>query len=47
MTYSTRYQAEKAKRTDPYISGDAIIVKVCGGYKIMTPEEYRAWRKQK
>lgn len=39
--YETRYQARKNK------TGDQIIVKVSGGYTLMTPEEYRVWRTQK
>jgi len=39
--YDTRYQASKAA------SGADVIVKVCGGYAIMTPDEYSTWRKQR
>lgn len=41
MTYKTRYQANKAK------TGNEVIVKVCGGYKLMEAKDYREWRKQK
>ena len=46
-TYTTRYQAKKARETDPYHSSDERIVKVCGGYALMTEEEYRTWKLQK
>ena len=45
--YQTRYRAEKDKRNNPYIPSDSVIVKVCGGYAIMTAEDYRTWKNQK
>ncbi len=45
--YKTRYLAEKVKRNSCYFNGDDKIVKVTGGYKIMSPWEYDVWRKQK
>lgn len=39
--YKNRYQANKDKR------GDQRIVKVDGGYILMTYAEYEIWRKQK
>lgn len=39
--YSTRYQARKAARSYE------IVVKVFGGYTVMTADAYRVWRKQK
>lgn len=39
--YVNRYYARKNA------TSDEITVKVCGGYKNMTYEEYRTWRKQK
>lgn len=39
--YISRYYANKAK------TGDQIAVKVCGGYKLMTYQQYRIWRTQK
>lgn len=39
--YKNRYQAEKDKR-----DGEK-VVKVNGGYVIMTVEAYRVWRMQK
>jgi len=40
-TYKNRYQAKK------HISGYDKIIKVCGGYVIMSPQQYRIWRRQK
>ena len=40
--YKTRYQAEKARR-----KGAEIVVKVDGGYAVMTYAEYNTWKKQK
>jgi len=45
--YKTRYMADKVRKTDPYHSTSEIIVKVCGGYTLMTAEEYRIWKNQK
>lgn len=39
--YDTRYQAQKEKR-----DGEKVI-KVNGGYAIMTFSEYEVWKKQK
>lgn len=39
--YKNRYQAGKDKR------GDEKIVKVNGGYVLMTAEDYRIWKMQK
>lgn len=39
--YVSRYHAQKNE------SSDKIIVKVEGGYKAMSAEEYNIWRKQK
>lgn len=39
--YKNRYQASKDKR-----AGE-VIVKVCGGYVIMTADQYFVWRGQK
>lgn len=47
ITYKTRYQAEKARKANPYISSASVIVKVCGGYVIMSPRDYEIWKKQK
>ena len=40
--YKNRYQASKAK-TDI----NDVIVKVTGGYTIMTASKYQVWRKQR
>lgn len=45
--YPTRYQALKARRTDPWFNGAEICVKVCGGYALMDAEDYRIWKMQK
>lgn len=47
MIYKTRYHAMKAKREGAFYNGADIVVKVEGGYKLMTAEDYRTWRKQK
>lgn len=41
MTYETRYQAKKAAL------GNEVIVKVCGGYKLMDARDYRVLKLQK
>lgn len=39
--YSSRYYARKAA------TGAKVIVKVCGGYTIMTAADYNIWRNQR
>ena len=39
--YTSRYYAKKAAK------GDEVVVKVCGGYTIMTASQYNIWKKQK
>lgn len=39
--YTTRYYARKA------CPGDCVVVKVDGGYMIMTASNYNIWRKQR
>lgn len=39
--YSSRYYARKAA------TGAEVIVKVCGGYTIMTAAAYNIWRNQR
>ena len=39
--YKNRYQASKDKKADEK------IIKVCGGYVLMTADQYRVWRKQR
>lgn len=41
MIYKTRYQASKDRQRDER------IVKVCGGYVLMGPRDYRAFRGQR
>lgn len=38
--YTTRYYARKA------CTGDCVVVKVCGGFAIMTAYNYNVWRSQ-
>lgn len=38
--YTTRYYARKACHSD------CVVVKVCGGYTIMTAADYNIWRNQ-
>lgn len=42
LIYQTRYQAEKARR-----KGEEVVVKVSGGYAVMTYHEYQIWKRQK
>lgn len=39
--YTTRYYARKAA------TGADVVVKVCGGYTIMTATGYNVWRRQR
>ena len=39
--YTTRYYASKAA------NGEDVVVKVCGGYTIMTAADYNVWRHQR
>lgn len=39
--YKNRYQAAKHKSY-----GD-VVVKVCGGYTVMTAQDYRIWKMQR
>ena len=40
--YKNRYQAEKTRE-----KGAEVVVKVCGGYAVMTYADYQVWRAQK
>lgn len=40
--YQTRYRAEKVRR-----KGEEVVVKVCGGYVVMSYADYRIWKSQK
>ena len=39
--YTSRYYAKKAAL------GGEVVVKVCGGYTIMTASQYNTWKAQK
>jgi hypothetical protein len=39
--FKTRYYAKK------YAKGDEVVVKVEGGYTVMTADYYNTWKKQK
>ena len=39
--YSSRYYACKVA------TADEVVVKVCGGYKIMSAADYNVWRNQR
>lgn len=39
--YDTRYKARKAA------TGDDVVVKVEGGYTVMTVRNYQIWRRQR
>lgn len=41
MIYSTKYAARKVARSDE------VVVKVEGGYMIMSAYEYKVWKMQK
>ena len=47
ITFPTRYKAEKEKKNNPWYSSNDIVVKVEGGYAIMTPRDYFIWKNQK
>ena len=44
--YTTRYQAGKERKTSPRHDSDERIVKVDGGYTLMSEGDYQTWRKQ-
>lgn len=43
--FKNRYQADKARKNDPYCTGDEVIVKVDGGYVLIDREAYKQFRK--
>lgn len=47
VIFPTRYQALKARRTNPYFNGSERCVKVEGGYTLMDEQSYQIWKKQK
>lgn len=40
--YPTRYQAEKARR-----KGEEVVVRVYGGYTLMSVRDYQIWKNQR
>ena len=46
-TFPTRYRAEKEKKNNPWYSSTDKVIKVDGGYTIMTIQEYYIWKEQK
>ena len=45
--FKNRYQAEKARKTEPDFNGAEVVVKVEGGYVLMDAADYLVWKKQK
>ena len=45
--YKTRKEADEVRKTDPWHRSDERIVKVDGGYVLMSEEDYRVWKNQK
>ena len=45
--YETKKAADHVRKTDPLHRSDERIVKVCGGYALMSEDEYRTWKNQK
>ena len=45
--FATRYQARKARCTEPEFNGAEVCVKVCGGYVLMNADDYRVWKNQR
>lgn len=45
--FRNRYQAEKAWKTSPGYSAEDRVVKVSGGYKLMSERDYQIWKNQK
>lgn len=45
--YETRKAADHVRKTDPWHRSDERIVKVRGGYALMSEDEYRTWKNQK
>lgn len=44
--FKTKYAALKERANNPFLNGDDKIVKVDGGYTVMSPSNYNIWRKQ-
>lgn len=47
LIFETRYAAKKFLKENPFHSSAEKIVKVCGGYTVMTEWDYRVWKNQK
>lgn len=47
LIFKTRYLAEKEREINPYYNSTDVIVKVEGGYTIMSFRDYTVWRKQR
>lgn len=45
--FNTRYQAQKARATEPEFNGSEKIIKVWGGFVLMDASDYEVWRKQR
>lgn len=45
--YETKKAADQVRKTDHWHRSDERIVKVCGGYALMSEDEYRTWENQK
>lgn len=45
--YPTRYRADKVRKTYAWNPENIKIVKVGGGYRLMTISEYDMWKNQK
>jgi len=45
--YKTRKRAQQVRDTSPWYHSDDVIVKVDGGYKIMSPSDYQVRKKQR
>ena len=45
--YETKAEADYVRKTDPWHRSDERIVKVSGGYALMSEDEYRTWKNQK
>ena len=45
--FPTRYHAKKFRDNSPWHNGNEVIVKFCGGYQLMSANNYRIARNQK
>ena len=45
--YKTRKEADTVRKSDPWHTSEERIVKVTGGYALMTESEYQNWKNQK